>query len=424
MRVRTFAMTLGLIIVLTACAPGGGPRSHGPARSGTLHLALGSGVTTVDATSGAVRYSLPDTIAAPGGRALFSTSQVPDGTRLEVRTGETGGPISSQLVAGSLVASVASPSGRLVALSDMPTHAGQWLAPTRDRTDLVVADVQRGSHREYQLDGNYAPEAFGFRDDRLFVIEYLPALAPDRYRVRQLDLASGQVLAVGGLTQKALPNNQTPPLVEEEMRGRGRTQVMAPDHTRLYTLYIHDEDHLHRRDYRELGGSGRPAAGVHAFVHVLSLIDGWAFCIDLPTPFGMGPAEAHTLALSPDGKRLAVVDASTGASIALADTETLQVVETHPKNAPNTYRAGTSTTLHAAADRTLYLGSGSELIALRRSGRVVYRRSVDAPILALAPSADPSRIIAASANQIAVVDAATGEVQATSVLTEPRLAGR
>ncbi len=381
MRVWAPIISLSLLVVLTACTPASGVQP-GDAATGraTLHLVAGSAVTGIDAVSGTVRFLLPDAITAPGGKSLIKTTHTPEGTRLEVLDGETGGLVSSQQVPGSLVAHTASPRGRLVALAEPGTIEGAWLAPGRAQTHIVVADVELGSHRDILLDGNYAPEAFGFRDDRLFVVEYLPALAPDRYRVRQLDLQTGQVSPVGGPTQKALPNEQKPATIEEEMRGRSRTQVMAPDHTRVYTLYIHDEDHLHRRDYRELGGPGRPAAGVHAFVHVLSLTEGWAFCIDLPAPFGMGPAEAHTLALSPDGKRLAVVAASPGATIAVADTERLQVIETWPKNAPNAYRPGTTTALAAGRDGTLYLGAGQELIALRRGGRVAYRRAVAEPI--------------------------------------------
>ena len=62
------------------------------------------------------------------------------------------------------------------------------------------------------------------------------------------------------------------------------------------------------------------------------------------------------------------------------------------------------------------------LLALGRGGHFLYRRSLETPILAVAPSADASRIIAASANHVTVLDAATGDVQATSVLTPPRLA--
>ena len=74
-------------------------------------------------------------------------------------------------------------------------------------------------------------------------------------------------------------------------------------------------------------GSGRPGVHVHAFVHVLSLAEGWAFCLDLPLPFGVCPSEAHALAVSPDGRRLYVADLASG-SVAAADTSRLQVIRT------------------------------------------------------------------------------------------------
>ncbi len=259
-------LSLVVLILLTACAPSSATSvGRAPAAGPIRHVAIDGGIAGVDAMSGAVRFTVPHGLAAPGGKTVVATTQIPEGTPLKVLNGETGDRVASQVLPGSLVAGTASPRGRLVALTETADAGGEWLAPGRERTQIVVADVQRGSHRGYALAGNYAPEVFSFRDDRLFVIEYLPALAPDRYRVRQLDLPTGQVLPVGGPTQKALPPDAQPVTVEEEMRGRSRTQVMAPDLSRLYTVYVHDEDHLHHRDYQGVGRS-RPSSGRHSRV--------------------------------------------------------------------------------------------------------------------------------------------------------------
>ena len=91
-----------------------------------------------------------------------------------------------------------------------------------------------------------------------------------------------------------------PPGAEEEMRGEGRQAVLSPDRTRLYTLYLHQADHQHTRDL--LPGRHAPdGTTVHAFVHVLSLTEGWAYCLDLPAPFGEPAAGTHALTVSPDG---------------------------------------------------------------------------------------------------------------------------
>jgi hypothetical protein len=105
------------------------------------------------------------------------------------------------------------------------------------------------------------------------------------------------------------------------MRGAGRQAVPSPDREILYTLYTHQADHQHTRDLV----AGRPG-GVHAFVHVLNLALRWAYCLDLPEPFGHGPAAGHALAISPDGRRLLAADVTSG-RLAEADTETLAVTK-------------------------------------------------------------------------------------------------
>ena len=47
---------------------------------------------------------------------------------------------------------------------------------------------------------------------------------------------------------------------------------------------------------------------MHAFVHTLSLDQCFAYCIDLPAPFGEGPAEGHAIAVGRSGGRPVVVD--------------------------------------------------------------------------------------------------------------------
>ena len=120
----------------------------------------------------------------------------------------------------------------------------------------------------------------------------------DGPKLVELDLASGKVGPL--LTRAKAP---VPAGAEEEMHGEGRQAVLSPDREVLYTLYTHQPGHRHTRDLI----AGR-RGNVHAFVHVLHLNERWAYCLDLPGPFGTGPASGHAVAVSADGGQLAVVD--------------------------------------------------------------------------------------------------------------------
>ena len=111
------------------------------------------------------------------------------------------------------------------------------------------------------------PEAFSLSGDALFVIDFVPPLAPERYRVARLDLSRGAVDDVRS-TEKEL---------QEPMRGTARAQAVAPDGQRLYTLYERD-------------ATGNAPA--EAFVHVLDLVSETATCVDLPPEFATDPLGA------------------------------------------------------------------------------------------------------------------------------------
>src|SRR5262249_55171356 len=101
-----------------------------------------------------------------------------------------------------------------------------------------------------------------------------------------------------------------PPGAEEEMRGEGRQAVYDPVRGLLFTLYTNQPDEGH--------------VAVHAFVHTLNVRDGWAFCVDLPAPFGTGTGQAHAIARSASGTVLVVVDAGSG-TLAVVDPDQLTV---------------------------------------------------------------------------------------------------
>jgi len=274
-------------------------------------------------------------------------------------------------------------------------------------TKIVVADPGgRRPARELALAGNFEPEAFSSGGDFLFVLEYLPANAPERYRVRRVVLDSGAVEPLLLRDKRVVPAG-----AEEEMRGAGRQAVLAPDRTRLYTLYLHQGDHEHTRDL--IAGrhapDGRP---VHAFVHVLSLTEGWAYCLDLPDPFGLHPAGTHALTISPDGRMLYVAETATG-QIAVADTESLTVTRVTPVPGQPS-GAGDAVLSFAPAGDVLYLSAGNLVRRLDSTTlRVDGTWSQPAPVHGLAVSPAGRQVLIGQNDHITWLDAASGRTVGT-----------
>jgi DNA-binding beta-propeller fold protein YncE len=180
------------------------------------------------------------------------------------------------------------------------------------------------------LEGNYEPEAFSTDGDSMFIIKYIPAAKPTMYQVRRLDLTNGKVLPV------YTPHEE----LQESMGGTARIQTASADGTRLYTLYT-------------VGG---PNASRYAFIHVLSLDEEWAHCIDLPSGFAEYSDET-ALAVSPDDKTLYVVNRHSG-MLAAIDTMTMQVVREERSSFPEG-----ATHLVAGSD-ALYVATGYSVTAL------------------------------------------------------------
>ncbi|WP_432050213.1 YncE family protein [Verrucosispora sp. NA02020] len=95
----------------------------------------------------------------------------------------------------------------------------------RDVTPVLIADAG-GARQRLRLPGTVVPEAFTHDHSVLYVLEWLPPQAPDRYRVRVVDLATG----VAGPLQTRLKQTILAG-AEEEMRG---DMAIAPDGSRLY----------------------------------------------------------------------------------------------------------------------------------------------------------------------------------------------
>jgi DNA-binding beta-propeller fold protein YncE len=319
-------------------------------------------------------------VPTPDGTHVFATAAAgPDTTltTIETATGRETGRIR---LAGSWRPQVASDQ-QMVALTANPAVTG------RAHTTIVVAEPHTERYR-LELTGNYEPDAFARMDTGLCVLEWLPPEKPDRYRVKLLGLEGTS----GGLfTRDKVP---VPPGTEQEMHGLRRQAAYSPGANALYTLYTHQPG---------AAGSGWDEE-TDAFVHTLDLTVGWAYCLDLPEPFGTGSAAAHAIAVTPDARRLVVADLSHG-RLALADTEKLIVQAVVPVPTGT----GTASATVSPDCRWLYLGIGDQIHVVDLETRAaVGRRTVGGEVCGLAVSSDGSRLLVGGSGTIGWWDASSG----------------
>src|SRR5205814_6449446 len=104
--------------------------------------------------------------------------------------------------------------------------------------------------------------------------------------------------------------------------------------------------------------AGRPVA----FVHTLSLDDGWAECVGLPKALWDGDPLHEALALSPDGRFLYVEDTRRGV-VAVMDTRKLKVVRTATVDL-SWVSHGQARAAVGADGRTLVVAAGTHVAAL------------------------------------------------------------
>ncbi|XVU26656.1 YncE family protein [Actinoplanes sp. CA-054009] len=312
---------------------------------------------------------------------------VTEGTGLTRAYTVTGAPIQRIEIGGGWVPRVVAEAGNACVLTPTP-HA----EPPAARTTSPLLVVGDGRQRKFELTGVVEPDAFTSDGTGLFVLEWLPATAPDHYRVRLLDLATGRLDPL--LTRNKVP---VPAGAEEEMRGSGREAVLSPDRQVLYTLYTHQPDHQHTRNL--VNGTRND---VHAFVHVLHLSERWAFCLDLPDPFGHGAPEGHALAA--DGTHVTVYDASSG-SVAVASASELAIEKV--LRVP----AGSAGGHLALGAERLYAASGTDVHAVALgTGQAVAQWSLSDPVSGLRLSRDGKHLYAGGSDRVAWLDVSSGRV--------------
>lgn len=394
---RFFATVAAVGVVFAACAAPEAPSGEGD----LLFLSTRAGMVALDGDSGGTILNGGYAIPSADWTKLVLTETRGHTTRVALHNIQTSGRSEVARVHGTLVPRVISRSGKLVALAKPGSAgAGAWKPVPKRRTELAVVRIP-GPVRRFDLPGNFEPEAFTADDRTLVLIEYVPATRPDRYRLRELDLASGTVQPLGARLKLLAP---------DEMRGTGRTQVPAPDGSALYTLYTRQGANLAHAS----PGTNASNTPVHSFVHVLNLVRGFAHCVDLPHGFGAGPS---AVALSSDGTSLFAVDAD---RVVAVDTRSLRVARSA------SIRLGPASSLAAAAQGgargALFVGAGTAIHILDRGTlRAIGHYRVGREVRGLSPSSDGRRLFVALEDAIVVMDAATGaEIR---ILPVPGLTG-
>ncbi len=324
---RPVLLVPGLMaLILAGCGAAERPLAGG---GDLLYMRTSTGLALVEAGGAAPTFHSVSAEPAPDWATVVKTDLEDSSTNLTAVDPATGESLWARTVPGHLRVKVVSPGAEFVAL--VPAGRRYYARPDQTRFTITGQDI--ANPQTISLDGNFEPEAFSTDGRSLFVVHYLPAGDPTHYQVRRLDLETGRVNDVFSVDKE----------LQEAMRGTARVQEMSPDGTRLYTLYTVNTPH-----------------GRHAFIHVLSLDELWAHCIDLPPGFAMGGDKRTALGVSPEGDRVYVADGDEGA-VAEVDAKRLRVLRTAPLDLTSAW-TGTDVTV-APDDASFFVTNGRRVMA-------------------------------------------------------------
>jgi hypothetical protein len=275
-----------------------------------------------------------------------------------------------------------------------PPGTSPWTPQDRAFTTIVVANPSGYFRPErFHLKGNFEPEAFSADNRGLFLIKYLPAIDPVAYRVTRLELDEGEVYPVFSRLKRP----------SETMSGTRLMQLPSPDGDRLYTLYT-SQPAEYALDYDPMQATaGRPVA----FVHTLSLDEGWAECVGLPRALWDGKPVHEALALSPDDRFLYVVDTERGV-VAVMNTKRLKVVR-QAKVDFGSLGAGQAHAAVSPDGRTLVVAAGSGVAVLRtRTLRPEHLWTASGSVGAVGFGSEGRSLYLAMLGQLQELDLSTG----------------
>jgi hypothetical protein len=286
-----------------------------------------AGPTGVVSPDGTIRY-----VALPAGK----------GTVVEAVETKSGRILEWKRLRGDFTIPVVALDGTPAGLS----HDGRTLVLIRPRagfprasTDLVVIGTrQLRLRRTVHLRGDFSFDAMSPDGKTTFLVNYVDPRNVNRYRVRTLDTATGE------LSPRPIVDPEEPP---DEMRGLPLTRASSADGRWHYTLY--------------------DGAGKHPFVHALDVGAGKAKCIDLP-PFPNVDEYAIRMRLSDGGRVLRV------GSFATVDTRSFEVTPASARAAVRATKTGeespgSPSAVWVAIAGALLLGGGLALSLRSRRGR-------------------------------------------------------
>jgi hypothetical protein len=365
-----------------ACGGAGGERAVSVdtdrARPEVLYLGSASGITALAPARGHVRFQQSGAVPSRDWSVLYSASNDGVTTTLLTLDPATGEEVARRTIPGVFTVRTVSEDGSMVALTPPPDGTDTYHPAAKDPTPMVIVERDDPEPEVLSVPGNVEPEAFSLSGDALFVIDFVPPLAPERYRVARLDLRSGAVDDVWSREDE----------LQAPMRGTARAQAVAPDGRRLYTLYTRDAT------------ADEPA---EAFVHVLDLDNEIASCVDLPPEFSTDPLGA--VAVTPSGGRLFVY-APLSAALAELDTKSLEISRTAKVVPPIGVAPGNARA--TATESTLYLSLSDRITSVALDDLAPADWTV-APgeIRGIEPASDDSLLYVVLLDRVLVVDPRT-----------------
>jgi hypothetical protein len=372
----------------------------------------GTGVVSrLNSRTGETEFVLTDAVRAPDDSFIYRSEEAAGATLVEVLDPKSGEVRTATSLAGRLEIRAVAPLGGAVALmAPRPASADLYVPRPRELTSINVIWNEGREPRNYTLKGNFEPETFSTDENTLFLLEFWPSTAPDRYFVRQLDLETGTIENV------STPDQEEGIELNPEMRGHARAQVMAPDGSFLFSLYTISEGDKPVHD------PAAPAEARWAFVHTLNLEEKWSHCIFLPLPFGTGQESAMSLGISEDGRDLFVIDGATQ-HVARIDAKRLRVdrVEEIPG-----LRAQDAMPV-AVGPEVVYIGLNGNVLEMGRKSLipnaafVINTESSALPIVGLELAPDGRTLRISHGVSISVLDMPTERVIAS--LTSPGRTG-
>jgi hypothetical protein len=265
------ALALGFALVLIAAVPAAATADGLPV------LGVDVGSAGVAARTSPIRY-----VALHAGRETIVARTAVTGGRVLGFTPLLGNFTIPAVAYDGSASGLSGDAGTLVLIQPR-------LKFPRARTALAILDAKRlRVRRLVTLHGDFSFDAISPQGRTLFLIQYVSARDPTRYKVRAYDLRAERLLA----------NPIVDPHEREAMRGSPITRATSSDGRWAYTLYD--------------GAGGTP------FIHALDTSKRQARCIDLPMLAGRQDLWQLRITIAPARAGLTV--GTVGQPLALVDT--------------------------------------------------------------------------------------------------------